>query len=165
MDFQEFDDLKTAFIKVNLEIIPTVNNHIAILYHNSIRLEDEEQHLLELFLFNVFKLKSDVDTVFRLVDQLLFPLIEEIISGFILKHKIQSFCMLRKYHQRWIFDISKLRLIFSEYTIETNWSNSKRKVYMNLYDVEQSLLAYINFMENRIFQLLIPSNDSQLFVK
>ena len=44
MYFQEFDNLKNAFNKVKLELIPAVYNQINTLYENSNNLGDEEQN-------------------------------------------------------------------------------------------------------------------------
>jgi hypothetical protein len=162
MYFQEFDNLKNAFNKVKLELIPAVNIQINTLYENSNNLGDEEQNQ-QLFSIITVKLKSDVDTVLRLVDQLLFPVIEQIIGGITNEHQIQSFDMLRMYHQRCVLKISELRLLCNNYITDTKWSHSKRKVCLNLYQAEYSLLVYINFMENSIFPFLITSNDSQIF--
>jgi iron-sulfur cluster repair protein YtfE (RIC family) len=164
MYFQEFDNLNKAFYKAKLVLIPTLKTQLATLYENSNNLGDEEQNQ-GLFSIITVKLKSDVDTVLRLVDQLLFPVIEQIIGCINNKHPIQSFDMLRMYHQRCVLKISELRSLCNNYVTNPNWSNSKRNVCMNLFQLEQSLLAYINFMENSIFTLLIPSNDSQLFAK
>jgi iron-sulfur cluster repair protein YtfE (RIC family) len=164
MYFQEFDNLNKAFYKAKLVLIPTLKNQLITLYENSNNLGDEEQNQ-ELFSIITVKLKSDVDTVLRLVDQLLFPLIEQIIGEITNEHHIQSFYMLRMYHQRCVLKISEFRMLCNNYVTNANWSNSKRKVCMNLFQLEQSLLAYINFMENNIFPLLIPSNDSQQFAK
>jgi iron-sulfur cluster repair protein YtfE (RIC family) len=164
MYFQEFDNLNKAFYKAKLVLIPNLKNQLITLYENSNNLGDEEQNQ-ELFSIITVKLKSDVDTVLRLVDQLLFPVIEQIIGGITNEHQIQSFYMLRMYHQRCVLKISELRMLCNNYVTNANWSNSKRKVCMNLFQLEQSLLAYINFMENNIFPLLIPLNDSQQFAK
>jgi iron-sulfur cluster repair protein YtfE (RIC family) len=164
MYFQEFDNLNKALDKAKLVLIPTLKNQLATLYENSNNLGDEEQNQ-GLFSIITVKLKSDVDTVLRLVDQLLFPLIEQIIGGINNKHPIQSFDMLRMYHQRCVLKISELRTLCNNYVTNPIWSNSKRKVCMNLFQLEQTLLAYINFMENSIFPLLIPFTDNELISK
>lgn len=164
MYFQEFDNLKNAFNKIKLELIPAVYNQINTLYENSINLGDKEQNQ-QLFSIITVKFKSDVDTVLRLVDHLLFPVIEEIIGGITNEHQIQSFDMLRMYHQRCVLNISELRLLCNNYITDTKWSHTKRKVCLNLYQTEHSLLVYINFMENSIFPFLISSKDAQPIAK
>jgi iron-sulfur cluster repair protein YtfE (RIC family) len=149
MYFQEFDNLNKALDKAKLVLIPTLKNQLATLYENSNNLGDEEQNQ-GLFSILTFKLKSDLDSLLRMVDQVLFPLIEQIISGHKSEHKIQSFDILRVHHDRCISNISELRLLCNNYMTNTQWSNSKRKVCLNLYHLEQTLLAYINFMENSI---------------
>jgi iron-sulfur cluster repair protein YtfE (RIC family) len=164
MYFQEFDNLNNAFYKAKLVLIPTLKNQMTTLYENSNDLGDQEQSQ-ELFSIITVKLKSDVDTTLRLVDQLLFPVIEHIIGGISADHQIQSFNMLRMYHQRCVFNVSELRTLCNNYVTNANWSSAKRNVCMNLFQLEQSLLAYINFMENSIFPLLIPSNHSKEIAK
>lgn len=164
MYFREFDNLNAAFYKAKLELIPAVKDEMAILYANSNNLGDEE-HSQALFPILTFKLKNNIDSLLRLVDQVLFPLIEQIISGHKSEHKIQSFDILRVHHDRCISNISELRLLCNNYVTNTQWSNSKRKVCLNLYHLEQTLLAYINFMENSIFPLLIPFTDNELISK
>ena len=164
MYFQEFDNLNKALDKAKLVLIPTLKNQLATLYENSNNLGDEEQNQ-GLFSILTFKLKSDLDSLLRMVDQVLFPLIEQIISGHKSEHKIQSFDILRVHHDRCISNISELRLLCNNYMTNTQWSNSKRKVCLNLYHLEQTLLAYINFMENSIFPLLIPFTDNELISK
>lgn len=164
MYFQEFDNLNNAFYKAKLVLIPTLKNQLTTLYENSNKLGDEEQNQ-ELFSIITVKLKSDIDTVLRLVDQLLFPVIEQIIGGITNEHQIQSFDMLRMYHQRCVLKISELRSLCNYYVANAKWSNSKRKVCMNLFQLEHSLLSYINFMENSIFPLLIPANHSHPIAK
>lgn len=164
MYFKEFDNLNAALEKVKLELIPAVQSELSILCANSNQLGDEEQ-CEELFSIIVFKLKNDIDSMLRLVDLLLFPLIDQIVRGHINEHKIESFATLRFYHERFISNINELRNLCNNYVAITIWSNTKKRVCLNLFYLEQSLLRYINFMENTIFPLLMSYNSSTLLIK
>lgn len=163
MYFQEFDNLNKAYLKLKTELIPNVNIQMATLYEISSTLGEEEQNQGLLSIISC-KLKNDVDAMLRMIDHILLPLIEKIIED-PSNTKIQSFDMLRMYHQRCIASTSELRSMCNNYITESNWSVTKRKTCLNLFDAEKSLLLYINFMENSIFPLLMPFTKSYDLIK
>lgn len=155
MYFQELHCLKDALSQLKTELMPTLNAEMVVLNENAAILGDLE---LSEGLFSIFasKLKSETEAMNRLLSIILIPLIEELIVNPESSPNIQSFGVLRTYHNRIREHFIEMREMCNQHIVTPDWSHQKRVSCLNVYNAEQAFIKYANFMETTMFSLLNP---------
>ena len=155
MYFQELHCLNSALSLLRSELIPNLNKELEILHGNSAILGDTE---LSEGLFSIIasKLKSETDSMNRLLSIILIPLMENIIRNPQSHANIKSFGVLRSYHVRIRELFQEMREMCNHHLVDPEWSTQKKISCLNMYNAEMAFLKYANFMETTIFSLLTP---------
>ncbi len=155
MYFQELNCLNSALKLLRTELIPNLNKELEILHGNSAILGDTE---LSEGLFSIIasKLKSETDSMNRLLSLILIPLIENLIENPNSHGHIKSFGVLRSFHLRIRELFLEMREMCNQYLVDPDWSNQKKISCLNVYNAELAFLKYANFMETTLFSLLNP---------
>ena len=155
MFFQELNDLKLAVNQLKTNLVPLLQAEISVLQSNSAilgELEASEGMLSK----TAFQLNNDANAMYRMLNFVLIPLMEELIRNPNHTKSIQSFDRLRIYHKRIHEHFNDLREMCNKHIIIMGWSFQKKVSCLNVYHSEQVFLKYVNFMETTLFSLLTP---------
>ena len=155
MYFQELHCLKSALNQLRTELMPSLNAELILLHENAAILGEVE---LSEGLFSIIatKLKSETEAMNRLLSIILIPLIEEIILNPESSPNIQSFAVLRTYHNRMKEHFAEMREMCNHHIVTQEWSHQKRVSCLSVYHAELAFIKYANFMETTMFSLLNP---------
>ena len=156
MYFQESHNLSEALVLAEGVLIPNLLRNVEEL-HNEARILGDVDTKQGYFSILTSKFKTEIESLIRLEQQILFPLVKKIVNHEDSDFKcIQSFAVLRSYHQRTNHLLQELRESCNNLVIDMHWSDLKRKSCLNLYEMEQAYLKFVNFMEGTFFLLLTP---------
>jgi len=155
MFFQEIRDLKLAVNQLKTDLVPSLQTEISALQSNIAILGDLETSE-ELFSITALKLNHDANAMYRMLEFVLIPLMEDLIQNPNDKKSIQSFNILKIYHKRILGHFIDLREMCNQHLVDMGWSFQKKVSCLNVYQSEQVFLKYVNFMETTLFSLLMP---------
>lgn len=156
MFFKEISDLPEALMKVETDLLPHFVDQVNLAHATASDLGDAEPSH-GYFSLLTSKLILETETMSRMLNILLFPLIKNIVNQNKSEFKcIESFTVLKTYHNRILKVIKELREGCNQYVLSEAWSEYKRESCLYVHSLELSFLNYVNFMEGTFFPLLAP---------
>lgn len=155
MYFQELKCLKSALALLKQELLPNLDRELKCLHDNAAILGDSESGE-GFFSIMAFKIKSENEAMNRLLSIILIPLIEEIIVNPEKPANIQSFGVLRTYHNRIREYFLEMGEMCNHHILNPDWTHQKKVSCLNVYHAEKAFIQYANFMETTMFSLLNP---------